>query len=240
MRAMTAYLLHPRVRPMTRRLIAVVVVALALTATVAGPATAGPATDAIRPAIDQLLRILNDDRLKGPVHTEDRRRALGLVIEGVIDFPEAARRALALHWQGRTDTERAEFIGLFRDLVTYSYIVTLEGYGGQAVVYAGETESDGVVAVLTRVQGRQGAPVPIEYRMHQRDGRWRIYDVVIEGASLVANYRSQFNTVVRTTSYAALVRRMRARVAVLMTSPAASLDVTTGRPSRPTPARPGA
>jgi phospholipid transport system substrate-binding protein len=177
---------------------------------------AGPATDALGPAIDHVLRILNDEALKGPAHTQDRRQALRRVMEDVIDFPDAARRALALHWQGRTEAERAEFVALFQDLVIYSYIVTIESYGGQTVVYAGETVSDGGAAVFTKVQGRHGAPIPVEYRMHQRDGRWLIYDVVIEGVSLVANYRTQFHTVVRASSYAELVRRIRARVAALM------------------------
>ena len=185
---------------------------------------AGPATDALRPAIDHVLRILNDEALKGPAHTQDRRQALRRVMEDVIDFPDAARRALALHWQGRTEAERAEFVALFQDLVIYSYIVTMESYGSQTVVYAGETVSDGGAAVFTTVQGRQGAPIPVEYRMHQRDGRWLIHDVVIQGVSLVANYRTQFHTLVRSSSYAELVRRIRARVAALMAP--ADADIT--------------
>src|SRR4029453_19428012 len=71
---------------------------------------AGPAPDALRPAIDHVLRILNDEALKGPAHTQDRRQALRRVMEDVIDFPDAARRALALHWQGRTEGAGAEVV----------------------------------------------------------------------------------------------------------------------------------
>ena len=188
-------------------------------------ATGGPATDALRPSVDQVLRILTDDTLKGPAHAQERRRALRQVMVGAIDFREAARRALALHWQDRTDTERAEFVELFREVVISSYATTLDTYGGQTVVYTGETASDGATTVLTRVQGRQGAPMPVDYRMHQQDGRWLIYDVVIEGVSLVANYRAQFNTIVRSSSYAELLRRLRARVTEL-TAPAANRPVT--------------
>lgn len=202
------------------RVVAGVALALALIAVAPRPGAAGPATDTLRPAIDRVLQILADDTLKGPAQTPTRRRALKSVMDDVIDFPDAARRALALHWQARTDAERAEFVPLFKELVTYSYIVTFEAYAGQTVVYTGETQSDGVVSVLTRVEGRRGPPVPVEYRMHQRDGRWLVYDVIVEGVSLVANYRAQFNSIVRTSSYEELMRRIRARVAELTAPPA--------------------
>jgi phospholipid transport system substrate-binding protein len=153
--------------------------------------------------------------LKGTEHTPARRRALRYVMDSVIDFPDAARRALAVHWQGRTDGERAEFVALFKDLVTYSYVARMEAYAGQTVAFVSETAGDGTATVLTQMQNRQGAPVPIDYRMHQRNGRWLVYDVIVEGVSLVGNYRTQFNSVILTSSYAELVRRMRTRVGEL-------------------------
>ena len=202
--------------------LAVVLVGSSLTVTATPPVpgapgrpAAGPATDTLRPAIDHILRIVNDETLKGPTRTLERRTALRVEMERVIDFPDAARRTLALHWQGRTDAERAEFVALFEDLVTYSHIATLESSGARAVVYAGEMASDGGAVVFTRLQARHGATIPVEYRMHERDGRWLVHDVVVEGVSLVANYRTQCNAVVRSSSYADLVRRIRARVAAL-------------------------
>jgi phospholipid transport system substrate-binding protein len=179
-------------------------------------ATAGPATETLRPIVDHVLRVLADETLKGPAHTQERRHALRTIMQGVIDFPQAAQRALAFHWQARTESERAEFVALFKDLATYSYIVTMETYAGQTVVFSGETEHEGVATVVMKIQARQGPPVLIEYRMHQREGRWLVYDVVVEGMSLVGNFRAQFNTIVRTSSYTELIRRMRARVAELM------------------------
>ena len=208
----------------TRRSHLVAALAIALVSITGSPgaATAGPATEALRPAVDRVLRILSDESLKGPAQAPARRRALREVMEGVIDFPEAARRALALHWQARSEAERAEFVALFKDLVTYSYIVTMEAYAGQTVAFAGETESDGIVMVHTKVEARQGPPASLEYRMHQREGRWLVYDVTVEGVSLVANYRAQFNTIVRSSSYAELLRRIRARVAELTAPPGTS------------------
>ena len=209
----------------TRRLIApvltVATVVFALVGALPYRAVAGGATDTLRPAIDTVISILADPALKGADRTAQRRAALYAVVERIVDFPEAAQRALALHWRDRTAAEREEFVRLFKDLVTYSYILKMEPYAGQQIVFAGETVDEGIATVMTRVQQRQGAAVPIDYRMHQRKGSWLVYDVVIEGVRLVANYRTQFNTIVRTSSYAELVRRLNVRVAELTATPPA-------------------
>ena len=210
---------------MRARWIGLAAVTLALVAVVPGPASAGVATETLQPAMDQVLSILNDATLKGPARTPKRRAALRAIMNTVIDFPDAARRALSVHWQVRTEAERDEFVTLFKDLVTYSYIVTLEAYAGQTIVFVGEAEHDGITIVSTKVESPGRAPVPVEYRMHQGGARWLVYDVVVEGVSLVANYRAQFNTVVRTSSYDELVRRIRVRVAEL-TSPSSALAIT--------------
>jgi phospholipid transport system substrate-binding protein len=191
------------------------VIVLGVLAAAPGRAPAGAATEILRPAVDRVLHILADPALKGAEHTAERRQALQAVMAGVIDFPDAARRALGVHWQERTDAERDEFIALFKELVTYSYIVTMEGYASQSVAFVSEMESEGIATVLTKIQDRQGQPVPIEYRMHQRDTRWLVYDVLVEGVSLVGNYRTQFNSIIRTTSYPELIHRMRTRVGEL-------------------------
>lgn len=188
----------------------------------AGAGTGG-ATDELRPAIDKVLQILADAALKGEAKTTERRAALRHVMESAIDFSEAARRALAAHWRTRSQIEREEFIGLFKDLVTHSYIRVMEPYAGETVQIVGESPTNGTATVLTRIERRQGEPVPIDYRMHVRGTRWLIYDVLVEGVSLVGNYRVQFNTIVQTSSYEELVRRMRARVAELYPTPAAGI-----------------
>lgn len=209
-------------------------VALALVVAAARPATAGPASDTLRPAIDRVLAILEDPALEGPARARERRGALRAVMETVVDFPEAGRRALGLHWPARSEAERDEFVTLFKDLVTYSYSVTMDAAAGQRVVIVGEAEHDGTTSVLTRIEPRQGSRVHVEYRVHQRGARWLVYDVVVEGVSLVANYRAQFNTIVRTASYDELIRRMRERVAELAAPPVSTSgpDPMRGAPVR--------
>lgn len=206
-----------------RKALIVTVAVVALTGAPPAGAGAGGATDELRPAIDKVVRILDDPALRGEARTSERRAALGSVLASAIDFPEAARRALATHWRQRTDAEREEFTGLFKDLVTYSYIRLMEPYAGETVQIVGESQTDSMTTVLTRIQRRHGDPVPVDYRMHLRGTRWLIYDVVVEGVSLVGNYRVQFNTIIQTGSYGELVHRMRARLAELRQAPAASI-----------------
>lgn len=206
-----------------RKTLITAVAVLGLTGALPASAGAGGATDELRPAIDKVVRILDDPALKGEAKTSERRAALGSVMASAIDFPEAARRALSTHWRTRTDAERGEFTGLFKDLVTYSYIRAMEPYAGETVQIVGESQTEGLTMVLTRIQRRHGEPVPVDYRMHLRGTRWLIYDVVVEGVSLVGNYRVQFNTIIQTGSYRELVHRMRARLAELRQTPAASI-----------------
>jgi phospholipid transport system substrate-binding protein len=175
----------------------------------ASAAAVGSATDDLRPAVEQVLHVLADPRLAGTEKKAQRLVALRTVMERTIDFPDAARRALAVHWAARTPEERDEFIGLFTDLVMESYALHLDGYGVERVVFVGESADEDVVTVHTRVDGGQRVAVPVDYRMHRRDSRWLVYDVLVEGVSLVGNYRAQFNTVIRTKSYAELIRRMK-------------------------------
>ena len=178
-------------------------------------AAAGAAADQLRPAIDHVLRILDDRTLKGPQHTAKRRAALREVIDGILDYPEAARRALGVHWQGRTAAEREQFVALFKDLVSYSYVATFDGYAGEKVTFVGEMTDVDLVTVMTRIRNGKGVQTAVDYRMHQQGTRWYVYDVSVQGVSLVGNYRAQFNTIMRTASYDELVRRLRARVTEL-------------------------
>ena len=210
--------------------IATIAVAFMLMGPTPGQAAAVTASNTLRLAIDQMLHIFRDDTLKGPSQTQTRRQALRAVVEGVIDFPDVAQRALGPHWQARTELERGEFVAIFKDLMAYSYIATMETYVGQNMGLVAESKkNEDVTRVVTKVQGRQGRPWSVEYRMHRREDRWLVYDIFVEGVSLVGNYRAQFNTLVRTSSYAELLRRMRARVTELTTASRASAGASVHR-----------
>jgi len=174
-------------------------------------AWAGPPTDQLRASIDQVIRILEDPDLRKDARTAERRVAVRQIANETFDFTEITRRCLGTHWQGRTPDERDEITRLFTDLLERSYIGKLESYSGERVIYLGDTVADDAASVRTRLVTKQGTEIPVEYRMHRRDGRWLVYDVSIEGVSLVANYRAQFNKTIRTVSYAGLLERLRAK-----------------------------
>lgn len=190
------------------RLAVVAAVVLALAG--AGGAAAGP-TDEVREHADRVLKVLEDPDLKDESRTSERRAAIRKIATGIFDLEEAAKRALGPHWGARTPAERAEFVRLFTDLLERSYVSKIELYQGEKITYGAESVEGGQATVRTRVVTKQGTEIPVSYRLHRRDGRWLVYDVMIEGVSLVANYRSQFNKIIQSSSYEELVKRLRAR-----------------------------
>jgi phospholipid transport system substrate-binding protein len=178
-----------------------------------GLATAGEPTDVVRQITDQVLKILEDPQFQAPNRHAERQERLHKIAEQVFDWQEMARRALAVHWRERTPQEQQEFVRLFRDLVEGTYINRLESaiQEKREIQYVGEQVDGSRATVKTNVVTRRNQQVPIEYRLQKADGRWLIYDVLVEGISLVNNYRSQFNRIITSSSYNDLVQKMKNR-----------------------------
>ena len=189
------------------------VLAVLLPLVLAAPdrAWAGAPTDQLRAQIDRAVKILDDPDLKKDGRQRDRRAAVRLVANDIFDFSETAKRSLARHWATRTQAERDEFVGLFSDLLERSYISKIELYGGEKIHFIGEAvEGEGAV-VRTKLVTKQGTEIPIDYRMLHRGDRWLVYDVVIEGVSLISNYRTQFNKIITTSSFQELMKKMKTK-----------------------------
>jgi phospholipid transport system substrate-binding protein len=177
-----------------------------------GPAWAGAPTDQLRGRVDRVLRILEDPALKQDARVVERRAAIRTMAHEIFDFRELSQRALARHWPARTPAERDEFVQLFADLLERSYIGKIETYsGGDRIQYTSETADGDQATVRTRIVTKAGAEIPVDYRMHRVGDRWLVYDVAIEGVSLVANYRAQFNKIIQTSSYRGLVEKLSAK-----------------------------
>lgn len=146
---------------------------------------------------------------------EARRHLIRTLAHEVFDFRDAASLALGPEWQARTPGEREEFTRLFADLLEAGYIAmmgsTANMQGGLIMDYVGESVDGDTARVRTIVLARNGADLPVDYAMVHADTRWLVRDVTIDGVSLVANYRAQFQRVMQAASYAELVARMRAR-----------------------------
>jgi phospholipid transport system substrate-binding protein len=178
-------------------------------------AEAGEPLEKIRQTVDDVVTVLSDEALKAPERAEERRTKIRQAVFQRFSFDEMAQRALAQHWRKRTPEERKEFVAVFSDLLERSYIDKVESYGGgkQNILYTKETiDKDGFASVRSEIVNARDMNVEVEYRLLQRDGDWTVYDVVIEGVSLVNNYRTQFNKIITESSYENLVKQMKLKL----------------------------
>ena len=174
-------------------------------AAMASPAV-GP-REAVEAAVERALSILRDGKADG-ILVADRSVEIKRIVREMFDFDEISRRALSRYWQALTPEAQGEFVTLFRDLLERSYIAQIEASGGERIIIVGESIGGDSATVRSKVVTRQGTEVPLDYRLHVRDGRWRIHDVVVRGISLVSSYRAQFARVIRAESYNALRDRL--------------------------------
>ena len=179
----------------------------------AGPAGAGEPLDKIRETVDDVLAVLADESLQTPEQQAARRARLRQAVYQRFGFEEMARRSLGRHWRDLSGEQRQEFVGLFSDLLERSYVGKIEGAGaGSRIDYTRETiDDEGFASVQTVVTNPLDSQFEVEYRLLQRNGAasWEVYDIVIEGVSLINNYRTQFNNVIHRNSYEGLVKQLR-------------------------------
>ncbi len=187
--------------------------AVAVAALLAVPLTAwATPTDDVKGTIDRVLKIVQDPDLKRQAKTKERRAEIRKTVGERFNFGEMARRSLATHWRDRTPQEQQEFINLFTDLLERSYVDKIENFSDEKILYLGEQIEGEAATVKTKVVTKKSIEIPIEYRLLQRNGKWEVYDVIIEGVSLINNYRVQFNKIIRSKSYPELVRLMKVKL----------------------------
>jgi phospholipid transport system substrate-binding protein len=176
-------------------------------------AGAGAPTDQLRGAAEQVVQILDDPALQGEARAPERQAAVRAAVIDLLDFTEISRRALARHWRPLSAAEREEFVGLFRALLDRTYLPQIQLYQGERVQFVGESVDGGFAAVQAHVLTRRGQEAAVIFRLHRPGERWLIYDVSVEGVSLVANYRAQFDQVIQRASYQGLVTRIKQKLA---------------------------
>lgn len=188
--------------------IALAVAGVLVAETVPAAQPVGP-RDAVEAAVVRFMTIMQDGRSGGAAVTADRLGEIREIVREMFDFDEISRRALARHWQALQSDEQAEFVTLFRDLLERAYLTQVETAGGQQITFLGESiDGAGSATVRSKVVTRHGAEIPLDYHLHVLDGRWRIYDVVVQGVSFIASYRTQFDRVIRAESYSSLRERL--------------------------------
>jgi phospholipid transport system substrate-binding protein len=171
-------------------------------------AMAGGATEAMKSTIDEVLKIIQDKELKQPGKAEERRQRLEQVVGNRFDYQEMSRRALGAPWNELSDKDKQEFVSLFKTLLTNSYSDKVETYSGEGVQYLNERTEKDYAEVRTKVLSGK-TEIPLDYRLLNKGVDWRVYDVVVDGVSLVSNYRGQFSKILRSSTYADLVDQLR-------------------------------
>jgi phospholipid transport system substrate-binding protein len=167
-------------------------------------------TESVKNAINDLLSILGDEALKRPNQSEARRQQIEQVIRHRVNYEQMAQRSLGAPWAGLNDTERQEFVGLFVELIRDTVANKIDQYYNEQVFYFFEQREGSFAEVRTNLIGPK-VDTSVDFRLENHSGDWLVYDVVIDSASIVRNYRTQFSRIIRDDSYAGLVERMKQR-----------------------------
>lgn len=175
----------------------------------ANPAASDTPTQVVQTAVEQVVQVVQESDLEKPDAAARHRGQIQRIAEQLFDFPEMARRTLAQHWKDRSAQERDEFVRLFRDFLGRAYFGRLERYSGERIVYMGETVDGEYATVRSKIVTGGGTEIPIDYRLRQAGSRWVVFDIAISGVSFVSSYRGQFNRIIQTSSYDALLRELR-------------------------------
>jgi phospholipid transport system substrate-binding protein len=177
------------------------------------PVWADTPTVVIKAAVDQAINTLTDPNLQGEDKEMERRAQLHQIFFPRFDFREMAKRSLGAHWRERTHEDKSEFVRIFTDLLEKVILSKIESYNnGEKFIYSNERIDGHFAKVSSKILTSDDEEFQINYKLHQVEEKWKIYDVVVEDISLVNNYRSQFNRIITRTSYDELVSRMKQKL----------------------------
>jgi len=200
---------------MLKRLFLILAAGIALTVANIAAADASP-TDAVRGSVDSILTLLQNKELDQAT----RRKEMRKVINGRFDFRAMSQRTLATNWKKASKEQQQEFVQLFAQLIENTYIGRVEAYTDEKVDYPGE-KVKGKKAVVETLILTASADIPINYKVYQKkNGEWWVYDVIIEGISLISNYRSSYQEIVKKEGFDGLIAKMKDKIKELANQPA--------------------
>ena len=171
-------------------------------------------TDDVRTSVDAMLEILKNEQLD----KDGKRAQMSTVINERFDFRAMSQRTLATNWKKTTDEEKQQFVALFSQLIENSYVGKIEAYTNEKVDYPGE-KIKGRKAVVETLIITSSADVPVNYKVYQKGDQWLVYDVIIEGVSLISNYRSSYQEIVKKEGFDGLLTKMQAKIDELASTP---------------------
>jgi phospholipid transport system substrate-binding protein len=165
--------------------------------------------DEVKKTVDDVVHIVADKEMKK--NEVKRRQALKKTISNIFDYSEMAKRSLGKHWNTRTPAEKKQFTELFATLLENSYAGKIESYNNEKIVYIKDTVDGEYAEIKSKVVTAARDEFTLDYRLFNQNGKWMVYDVIIEGVSLVSNYRSQFNKIITSGSYGKLVKKLQSK-----------------------------
>jgi ABC-type transporter MlaC component len=167
----------------------------------------------VRQTLEAVAAVVSDPELQGSEREVERQRRVRTIIYEAFDFPEMAKEVLGAQWAKLTRPQQEEFVTLFGMLFERSYNRLVVRYlGERRTIYGTESVDNRRAVVQTTLVSKTEAKLPVDYQLISHNGRWAIFDVVIDGVSLTMNYRAQFSKILRTSSFEALVQRIKDRL----------------------------
>jgi phospholipid transport system substrate-binding protein len=170
-------------------------------------------TESVKGTIADVVRILDSTELKHPISAMERRRQIEHVVKDRVSYEEMAKRSLGQPWAELTKDQQKEFVALFVQLLRDTFAGRIDDYTGEQVIYLSEQQEGQFAEVKTRLMGDK-IDTLLDFRLANRQGNWLVYDVVIDGASIVGNYHAQFTSLIRDITYQGLVERMKEQTLV--------------------------
>lgn len=170
----------------------------------------GSATEAIKGTIDRVLKVLQQKELQSDNKKTERLTRLIEVIGQRFDYEEMGKRTISREWESLNSQQQKEFVALFQRFLTTSYASNVDSYSGEKVEYLKERKKGNFAEVQTKVISPKSR-VPIDYRLLKKNQEWRVYDVIIDGVSLMKNYRGQFTRILKTSSFDGLLAKLRTK-----------------------------
>lgn len=166
----------------------------------------------VKQTVDDIIKIVTNHDLKKPSNEHKRRAAIKRALSGIFDQQEMAKRSLGRYWNQRTPAERKQFVDLFSSLLENSYAGKIESYNNEKIIYTQESVEGNYAEVRSKIITPKHDEYSLDYRLlKESSGKWMVYDIVIEGVSLVSNYRTQFNKIISANGYPELIKKLQTK-----------------------------
>lgn len=180
----------------------------------AGAQDNGSARERVMHTVDSVMGILSDRQFKAPERAQERRQFVKQTVNGLLDYEEMGKRTLGAQWQNLTKAEQEEFVELFQQFLSNSYESRFEEYSDEHVQYVSERQKGDFAEVRTMLVSKK-VSVPLNFRLLWKSGQWWDYDLVVDGISLVKNYRAQFAKIILAASYEGLREKLQTKTDII-------------------------